>query len=65
MLLDEVENVLFLECNVKLSQQRQVLMLKRSTSVMLFLILNITYDSIQLRMTVEKAPYPSCQLNLP
>lgn len=46
MLFDEVENVLVLEGDVKLSQKSQILIPERATPVVLFLIVNIPDDCV-------------------
>src|ERR1051326_4837338 len=50
------ENVLFLKLDLELLQQRQIFVLKRSPLVMPFLVLNVTNDHVQLRMSVREPP---------
>ena len=51
-LLKKLENVFFLEFNLKLLQQRQILLSKRSPFMVSLLILDVTNDHIQLRMSI-------------
>ncbi len=52
MLVDKVENVLFVKGDVKLPQQCQVFVLKRSATMMLFLILYVPNYCVELRMAI-------------
>lgn len=54
--LNELEDVLLVERDVKLSQQGQVFILERTSTVVLFLVLNIPNDGVQLRMSVRECP---------
>ncbi len=50
----EFKNGLLVERDVKLSQEARVLILERTPAVVLFLVLNVANDGVQLRMSVRE-----------
>jgi hypothetical protein len=64
-LFNELENVLVLERDVKLSEQSQILVPKRSAAMVLFLVLDVANDSIKLRMPVREGAIAFLPTELP
>ena len=56
LLIVELEDIFFFEIDFELPQQGEVLISKRSASVMVFLIDDVTNNSVQLRMAVRERP---------
>ena len=54
-LIDKLKNVFLFKRNLILLQPSEILFLERPSPMMLFLILNVSNDSVQLRMSVGKS----------
>ncbi len=52
---DEFENILLFKSDIKLSQKSQVFTPERTSLVMFLLILNVTNNCIELRMTIRES----------